>query len=283
VIGLSRSGNHAIIRWILQQAPGRTCFLNCVEGKTNPYHSARPLASGLPFETNIPHFDWERECRGAWLRKDLLVYSYEDSFLGYVCHPLFAENQERWLGRTRQQIDILIVRDPFNLFASRQRAGLSSVSPATAVRIWKQHAREALGQRQHRKRPHLWVYYNRWVTDRAYRQQIAARMGLPFSDTGIDRVPSTGGGSSFDGLRYDGAARQMKVLERWKVYQHDPDYLRLFDAQVLDLAQQLHRSSNLTGTEQGGTGDAPDCAALPIHLFREHPVSPNCALAGRAA
>lgn len=257
VIGMSRSGNHAIIRWILQQAPGRTCFLNCAEGKTNPFLSARPLANGLPYETNDPHFDWERECRGEWSHKDLLVYSYEDSFLGYVCHPVFEANYDRWLGRTCQRMDLLIVRDPFNLFASRWRAGLSVISPATMVRIWKQHAREALGQRRYRHRPNLWIYYNRWVTDRAYRQQIAARLGLPFSDAGIDRVPDTAGGSSFDGMRYDGAARQMKVLERWKVYQHDPGYLRLFDDEVVDLAQQLDQRANQASVE------------LPIEWFRK--------------
>lgn len=267
VIGLSRSGNHAIIRWILQQAPGRTCFLNCAEGKTNPYLSARPLASGLPYETNDPDFDWERERCGEWSYKDLLVYSYEDSFLGYVCHPLFEENHERWLGCSRQRQDLLIVRDPFNLFASRRRAGLSAVSHKTAVRIWKQHALEALGRRRYLGRSSLWVYYNRWVTDRAYRQQIASRLGLSFSDAGIDRVPETGGGSSFDGMRYDGAAQRMKVLERWKVYQHDPAYLRLFDSELIELTQQLERRSSPAAADQGEVSSAAG-VALPAYWMQ---------------
>jgi hypothetical protein len=29
MVAMSRSGSHAIINWILAQAPGRTCFLNC--------------------------------------------------------------------------------------------------------------------------------------------------------------------------------------------------------------------------------------------------------------
>lgn len=239
VIGLSRSGNHAIINWILNQAQGRTCFLNCVEGKTNPFVSARPLASGLPYEANYPEFDWERECCGDFLHKDLLVYSYEDSFLGHTCHPLFEQHHDRWMGPSRQRMDILILRDPFNLFASRRRAELSSVSTLTAIRIWKQHAREALGERHYLNTPNLWIYYNRWVTDRAYRQQIATRLGLRFSDATIDTVHSTGGGSSFDGVRYNGAARQMKVLERWKVYQHDPAYVRIFDPELVMLSRRI--------------------------------------------
>lgn len=269
VLGLSRSGNHAIIRWLLQQATGRTCFLNCAEGKTNPFLSARPLASGLAYETNDPHFDWDQERRGQWSQKDLLIYSYEDSFLGYVCHPLFEQNRERWIGRSRQHLDILILRDPFNLFASRRRAGFSAVSPATAVRIWKQHAREALGCGRYLGRSAVWLYYNRWATDRTYRQQIAARLGLSFSDKGIARVPKTAGGSSFDGMRYDGAAGRMKVLERWKVYQHDPAYLRLFDPQLVDLAWQLSQSARGDGVAQGQRAAVSECATLPFHLFRK--------------
>jgi hypothetical protein len=43
-VGMSRSGNHAIIQWLLAQAKGRTCFLNCTEPKNNPF--ARPRCLG---------------------------------------------------------------------------------------------------------------------------------------------------------------------------------------------------------------------------------------------
>src|SRR5690554_3224295 len=74
VMGMSRSGNHAIINWILSQAKGRTCFLNCAEGKTNPFTSARPLHTGLAYDANYPEFDWEQERAGLLSQKDLLVH-----------------------------------------------------------------------------------------------------------------------------------------------------------------------------------------------------------------
>ncbi|MEZ4727208.1 MAG: hypothetical protein R3E79_08760 [Caldilineaceae bacterium] len=122
IIGMSRSGNHAIIHWLLNQATGRTCFLNCVEGKTNPFVSARPLQSGgIPYAVNYPTFNWDSERRGKFSPKDLLIHSYEDNFLGYVCHPVFEQHHDQWVGPSRQRYDVLILRDPFNLFASRLR------------------------------------------------------------------------------------------------------------------------------------------------------------------
>jgi hypothetical protein len=241
VIGLSRSGNHAIINWILNQAQGRTCFLNCAEGKTNPFASARPLSSGFPYQTNYSEFDWEQEQAGVLSQKDLLVHSYEDSFLGYVCHPVFEQNHDRWVGKSLQRYDVLILRDPFNLFASRKRAGaaLEGVPPATAARIWKQHAREFLEQSRYLTQPRILINYNRWATERSYRQKLAARLGLHFTDASINQVPATGGGSSFDGMRYAGDAGNMKILERWKVYQDDPSYLQNLSPKLVDYAVRL--------------------------------------------
>lgn len=243
VIGMSRSGNHAIIHWLLKQAPGRTCFLNCVEGKTNPFVSARPVhGDGLPYVVNYPEFNWTYERNGKFSPKDLLIYSYEDSFLGYVCHPLFEQHHDQWVGPSRRRYDVLILRDPFNLFASRLHAGFSQISLLTTARIWKQHAREFLGQRRYLNQPRILINYNRWATEPAYRQQLTAQIGLPFTDAGIHTVPQTAGGSSFDGLRYNGAAGRMKVLERWKAYQADPSYRRLFEPAVVELSEQIFGS-----------------------------------------
>jgi hypothetical protein len=241
VIGLSRSGNHAIINWILNQAKGRTCFLNCAEGKTNPFVSARPLHHGLPYAANYSKFNLEQEQAGAFITKDLLIHSYEDSFLGYVCHPVFEQHHDQWVGKSSQRYDVLILRDPFNLFASRKRAGdaLAGVTPATAIRIWMQHAREFMGPPRYLNQTRILINYNRWATERCYRQKLAMQLGVDFTDAGINTVPATAGGSSFDGSRYNGAARQMKTLERWKVYRDDPSYWQLLRPEVLDYALQL--------------------------------------------
>lgn len=241
VCGMSRSGNHAIIDWILRQCDGRTVFLNCAEGKTNPFTSCRPLGDGLPYRVHGGDpcgFDLEAEAAGRLTAKQTLVHSYEDSYLAHAFSKPFEAAHDAWVGPSAQRMDVLILRDPFNLFASRRAMG-AELPRKTAVRMWKQHARAALGRSGPMKHAPLVILYNRWASDSAYRRDVAAHLGLTFSDAGIDQVAACNGGSSFDGLRYDGRASGMKVTERWRAYADDPDYLSLFDAEMTDLSARL--------------------------------------------
>lgn len=248
VVGMSRSGNHAILHWLLEQMKGRVAFLNCVEPKTNPFATARALSDGRRAVANYDGFDLEREAAGAHSRKDWLVYNYEDTFLGKVVAGPFASRRERWVGPSARRRDVLIIRDPFNLFASRRKRGFyrgsdrappGMVSEATAMRIWKQHAREALGHRSHLADDRLVIRYNEWVESRASRRGIAEALGLEFDDRAATRVPRTAGGSSFDGTSACGAAHDMAVTERWRHYAEDEAFRRLFDATTLELSEEL--------------------------------------------
>lgn len=238
VIGMSRSGNHAIIGWITGQFPGRTCFLNCCEGKANPFASARPLPGGSAFEASYP-VDMEGERRGEFSRKDLLIYNYEDSFLAHACSEVFERRHDEWVGRSRERLDIVILRDPFNLFASRFRRRGMVVKSATALRIWKQHARQFVDERSRGVRRPVLINYNRWFASREYRSQLAERLSLRDDDAGIDRVPGCFGGSSFDEIAMDGRAQRMRVLERWRHFQDDPAFAALFDEQIIDLSNRI--------------------------------------------
>jgi hypothetical protein len=239
-IGMSRSGNHAVINWILKQASGRICFLNCTEGKTNPFASCRPMDDGERVITNIEGFELEAELRGEHAPKDVLVFSHEDNFLRNACSDELEREHDGWLGASRRRVDLLLVRDPFNLFASRYRANAGTVSIQIAKKIWKQHAREALARRPRKLRhePTV-VLYNRWVREPDYRRELAEWLELAFTDAGIHDVQACEGGSSFDGLRYDGRAGEMKVLERWRQLADEPAYRDIFDAEMVAMADQL--------------------------------------------
>lgn len=241
-VGMSRSGNHALANWILSQAPGRTCFLNCAEPRSNPFDTARPLDDDYSHvaDASYPDFDLAAERRGELSSKDLLLFSHEDTFLGMLSRDgPFERNHDRWVGPSRRRVDVLLLRDPFNLFASRINAGGAGAMSHTALRIWKQHAREFLGLRNHLRPDRVLVSYNRWVDDVDYRREVAEALELPFTDAGRNEVPGVSSGSSFDGRRYDGNAVAMPVLERWKWLADHPRYLESFDAEVLELAAHI--------------------------------------------
>ena len=240
VVGMSRSGNHAIIDWILAQARGRTCFLNCAEPKTNPFESARPIDDDRPgYRANYRGFDVGAERAGRFSRKDLLVHSYEDTFLGSLRHPDAVRRRDEFLGRSARRFDVLILRDPFNLFASRLASGVGEVTLGTAGRIWAQHAREFLGVRRYLGHDRMRVSYNAWASSRAYRERVAEQLGLRFDDAAAESVAVTASGSSFDGMRYDGRAHDMALFDRWRLYTDDPVYLSAITDDMVELSERI--------------------------------------------
>ncbi|MGB8376392.1 MAG: hypothetical protein WCE57_13825 [Salegentibacter sp.] len=249
ITGLSRSGNHAVINWILGHLQEeKFCFLNCTEPKHNPFETCRPLGpDGRSWDTNIPNFSIEEERRGNFARKDYLLYSHEDSFLGPLQHPEFQKNRENWLGKTMRKNDILILRDPFNLFASRRKAGLllghrthgaKPMSLKTLRRIYKQHAKEVLG-RSEILRDKVIINFNRWVKDHSYRAAIAEELELQHTDEGMKEVSKVAGGSSFDGTSISAENLRRKLENRWKTYASEPQFRELFDAELTGLTRQI--------------------------------------------
>ena len=251
--GISRSGNHAIINWVIKQLNGSFCFLNCTEPKQNPYFTARPLnPAGKVLETNLIDLDLQAEQKGNFQKKKHLLYSHEDCFLGPLDHKIFKENHDLWVGKSEHFQDVLILRDPFNLFASRIKSGLieghnthhgtSPISRRTLIRIYKQHAREFLGINNY-LRNKICVNYNKWASSKNYRKHIAEEMGIPFTDDGFEEVKEVAGGSSFDGISYSGKASTMKVNSRWKAFEGEKDFWNLFDVELVELSEKIFGES----------------------------------------
>lgn len=250
MVGMSRSGNHAIANWIFAQAGTPKLLLNCAEGKTDPFLTCRPLDTGLCWRAE-PAIDPDAARARRSADRALLMHSYEDSWLGHAFSVALERNHDRWLGPSRRRIDLLVLRDPFNLFASRLRMG-AGLSPDVARRMWKQHAREALGATRRLRNDPVVVLYNRWASDPGYRREIADRLGLRFSDRGFDEVSACAGGSSFDGVAFDGRASRMATGERWRSFVGDAHYRRHFDAETVAMAQALFGFAPLAAVEADG-------------------------------
>ncbi len=264
VVGLSRSGTHAIINWLLAQVDGRYCFLNCAEPGTNPFHSARTLDSGHSYRTNIPRFDLRHEQEGRVSARDVLVHGYDDC-LGMVCSRDVEQRHNSLVGASGERLDVLILRGPFNLFASRKKAGISREAAGAAVvtwptvaRIWKQHARAFLREKVHSPRPLVVINYNRWARERSYRRELATQLGVSFNDAGFRAVPAVASGSSFDGTRYHGQPEKMDILQRWRHFRDNPHTRSLFADDLVQLSRRIF----------GPVQDMMSAPAVGSHMLR---------------
>lgn len=219
VIAVKRSGQHGIINWLLAQKPlcGNTVFLN-----------NETLGAPTP-------------CMGA---EEILLSSYEDT-------DISTEDEElRLQTEAKELFYVLVMRDPFNLFASRLvwpwgkvvSKHLNRDNIGTLVRLWKVHAREYLGYTDYLPNK-LCVSFNDWFKSKRYRRQLAKRFGLEFSDTGLNIVTSHGAGSSFDGIEFDGKAQQMAVLRRYKKVESNPMYNAVFmeDEELMALSDAIFK------------------------------------------
>jgi hypothetical protein len=232
VHGLKRSGNHAIIGWL--RAHGGFDFFNNIV----------PIGPILRGESVIPPpvdftlwLEGKLRARHSWavsrLRKLLLarrsvIVSLED-------HDL---ELRPFRDVPCEVINILILREPRNLLASRIRKSslidhlayprASGPGMQRVIELWKSHAREYLGWSDYLQQK-VCIHFDTWFSSREYRQCISGELGLDFSDRGFSQVSKSGGGSSFGGTRFDGRNRKMDVLSR-------EDHLTDIELQLLESA-----------------------------------------------
>ena len=249
VHGLKRSGNHAITSWLQGHAPFE--FFNNVIWINS-------ILNGEPYPPPFENLDALLKTRiasrrdrliAAWTRR--LMVSLED-------HPL-SVSAFKHPDRLRT-VNILVVRDPRNLFASRIRMAsrldvlcfrTDRTSMQRFVDLWKSHARECLGMTGV-LRNKVCIYYNAWCASQAYRRRISERLHLKFTDERFNQVSDEGGGSSFDGLAFDGKGSQMNVLNRYA--QLTVDEARILDRILED--EELKRLADLVEEAYASYGRA---------------------------
>ncbi len=260
VVAMKRSGHHAVTNWLLCHFEGECFHLNnCEHWSERAFHTARGRTHGHKVETDlfagfsssyhrngrpyahVRHFDLDDDFGSgrdrmkaainaeravalalrAESRRDAYLYSFEDMDLAtFLALPATLTSR----GTSGRKTRIVIVRDVCNWLASRIKAGF--VIDEVIVEGWKSHVRAALEPKDEL----VVVDYVEWHKSRAYREALAARLDLTFTDRGRDDVPSFGPagapGSSFDGLAYDGRGATMHVLDRWREVEDDPRFVK---------------------------------------------------------
>ncbi|MGK7918438.1 MAG: hypothetical protein AB4080_00295 [Trichodesmium sp.] len=184
--------------------------------------------------------DIDREKLKKYSIKDLVIHSYEHYELSNIM-PWFEEGREEFMGKSQSRFNILIIRDPYNTFASliKKEEKRLSKNPDAIINKWIEHAREYLGLSNYFQNK-INISYNKWFINKAYRQKITEALGLVFTDAGINMVSKVGKGSSFDKVNYDGKATQMNVLSRYQAFLDHPVMLKILaNKELNELSQEI--------------------------------------------
>ena len=222
IFGLCRSGNHGIIGWLINKFDNKVIHHNNIifnpkKKKFVGTEAPRIYRNTLPL--------------------DALIYSYED----YDYEKYFTEYC-KYQEQTKD-INIFIVRDAYNLFASRNKKALQSqhkrlkVTPEFA-RLWKVFIKEAYGETSFTNNKTV-INYNQWVKSKEYREEISKKLNVCQEKDNVNILTNDGNGSSFDGFKYKENPQKMDVLNRWKHFENDKNFMSIFDdEELVELSQK---------------------------------------------
>ena len=232
IIGMQRSGNHPIIDWIASMLPDKSCVLNFVNGPNPLEHHIKKedILIGLTLNEILT------------ANKEYLVYNYEDETISEI----FNKNRnENIIGTSDKKFDVLILRDPYNLFASRIKRGSVKLGHKTTEqqlilrKLWIECANEALNKTNNLTQNKTVILFNKWFVDEDYRKELAEKFGLKYNDKTLNTVSKVGAGSSFNGFNYQNRAKDMKVLERYKELNNEGTYSELLIPEIKELSKKI--------------------------------------------
>lgn len=211
IYGLSRSGNHAIIFWIIHN------FVDSITHIGNSIHIDNNRI--LCYINNFNTFEGQIKNNFPCDLFPVVIKSYEDI-------------------EFNKNTSIIILRDFINLLSSRYKKYQPNIcldnkyicDLIRLINIWKQHT----------KSPIKTILYNKWLVSKEYRDMVSTKIvGIDNNKDNTSYVSSFGEGSSFS----DSSTRQnsFEYLTRYKkvkLPQYIIDYI-LQDQELLDINKQI--------------------------------------------
>ena len=229
VLGMKRSGHHAIAYWIAHNLNGKTVLWNdCCKG----------WSQGKLIPNHIQPGQSQTQEVGSG-KHNTDIYNIEDFNTDWLKKVNFRNFES--LKRYDELHIMMVLRDPYNWIASSLRCGGGPARRIVGrIALWKRQARFCLDKEGYGTDKILRVSYNDWFQSEEYRAALADCLHLNSYDKGINLTSPRGGGSSFDKMRFKRKAQEMKVLERYKYFQGNPEYEKFTkDAELLELSEKM--------------------------------------------
>lgn len=202
VFGMRRSGNHAIIDWLMRNAPhsatGGVFYNNCKFGK-NPQIAYGSLDVYDTVQQVMPHVGLEDADRiVAAGNTPIAIVSYEDR----MPQPA-GERQKASDGMTAAHFDhqVIIYRSFLNWMASllakiKKNDGFGATDRLRIMTLAFATYIQGL-DRIAQAKGIVAICYDDWMVSETYRAGILRALGLPERDLSRGKVQRYGGGSSF--------------------------------------------------------------------------------------
>lgn len=255
VFGMRRSGNHAVINWLLRnpiQGSTGTVFLNNCTPWRDPFDSRKSL------EVNGKRRGEKTDTIRKAGSSPMVIVSYED-----CAPPDLGAKKAIMQGFAARDVDhtIIVYRSFLNWSASllkklRGNAGYRSVTRGRIMlRSIEQYGRILARLKQ----PGIvGICYDSWVNSPRYRDDVLGQLGLPTNDNALGDIQRYGGGSSFQQEALSG--QDLGAHQRWIEMIEDAEYLVSLwvaaqDADLLEAVSQFF----------------PDDVALLQPLIGSHP------------
>ena len=158
-------------------------------------------------------------------------------------------NCEDYIPQIKDGLNILVLRDLYNLFASRLRHQTDYFDESKknhkkctsefglftkpALSLWKTYAT------CYQSKKWFNINYNKWFSNKEYRKSLSKQLGGTFNDSTIQNVSVYGGGSSFDKTKHNGRAQEMNTNLRFQKYINNERYQRFFDENSIKLNLEI--------------------------------------------
>ena len=236
IAGMNRTGHHAVAVWLLHQRLGIddvaintiTPWLFKVENDDGVSLLANnPLKSTSKDTDEHPDKDRFDDIVSQINPLNIFV-THEQAKLSQVAWAC-GHSHSIWTEEVKPKM-VVVLRDFKNWLAScikmaeRDEKPLNTIVDDAKLDIYRNHCQlfdDPGGV--------VYVLYNRWVEEEGYRRDTCDKLGLHFTDAALNQLSIFGGGSSFDGMKHIKTASLMKVNQRYKEMEDNPDYKQLIN------------------------------------------------------
>jgi hypothetical protein len=201
--GIRRSGNHAIANWIMSHY-NSGCYINNANKFIKTNSNWLPCFSDNCQQKNIQE------------NPEIIIIGLENKLNTLANIP--QEYSKKWLSINSNinitMHSIFLIRSFPNLLASSIKAWPKSDWLIKLQDYWKQYVQFALSNNKYI------LLYDKWL-EKQYRDQYAINLDFSNKDTGIDKIPHYGGGSSFK----DKLVNNDNLKNRWQMMLDNQEYI----------------------------------------------------------